>query len=264
MPNLAPKHVERFVRLAEEGFYNGCTFHRVIPGFMIQGGDPKSKDDNLADDGTGNSTLPNLRAEFNQVKHERGVCSTARTNDPNSANCRFFIMHGASPIWMGSTPCGAGSSRAWTWSTRSPRCPRRWATIPQGGGDEARLYRRQRGLPEGGCEAASARPAGRGVPVAPSAGFQCGSAQVASTARPPKKTTQRMDQDQSWRFTIPRIMPMPWRSLPAWGVSPRLMADSSALPRYQAKGPRMAQQTSPRIPRTNEIMPRLLVCAAGG
>lgn len=97
MPNLAPKHVERFVRLAEEGFYNGCTFHRVIPGFMIQGGDPKSKDDNLADDGTGNSTLPNLRAEFNQVKHERGVCSTARTNDPNSANCQFFIMHGASP-----------------------------------------------------------------------------------------------------------------------------------------------------------------------
>ncbi len=97
MPQVAPKHVERFVTLAERGFYNGCTYHRVIPGFMIQGGDPNSKDSDLNNDGTGNSDLPNLKAEFNSVKHEKGICSSARTGDPNSANCQFFIMHAAAP-----------------------------------------------------------------------------------------------------------------------------------------------------------------------
>lgn len=97
LPKLAPRHVERFTQLAGEGFYDGCTFHRVIPGFMIQGGDPNSKDDNLANDGTGDSPLPDLRAEFSAEKHVPGIVSTARTSDPDSANCQFFIMHGSAP-----------------------------------------------------------------------------------------------------------------------------------------------------------------------
>lgn len=101
MPAIAPHHVERFFTLANRGFYNGCTFHRVIPGFMIQGGDPNSKDDNLANDGTGDSDLPNVKAEFSNVKHVPGIVSTARTQDPNSANCQFFIMTGTAPYLDG-------------------------------------------------------------------------------------------------------------------------------------------------------------------
>jgi peptidylprolyl isomerase len=83
-PDLAPGHVERIVELANEGFYDGITFHRVIPGFMAQGGCP---------DGTGmsGSTKPDLQAEFNDEPHVRGVCSMARTNYPHSANSQFFI-----------------------------------------------------------------------------------------------------------------------------------------------------------------------------
>jgi cyclophilin family peptidyl-prolyl cis-trans isomerase len=95
MPDLAPMHVERFTTLADEGFYNGCTFHRVIPGFMIQGGDPNSKDDNLADDGIGGSQLPDVTAEFSSTPHVKGIVSTARSSNPNSANSQFFIMHAA-------------------------------------------------------------------------------------------------------------------------------------------------------------------------
>jgi len=83
-PDLAPGHVERITKLAEQGFYDGVTFHRVIPGFMAQGGDPTGT-------GMGGSDLPNLKAEFNEAPHERGACSMARTNDPNSANSQFFI-----------------------------------------------------------------------------------------------------------------------------------------------------------------------------
>ena len=84
-PDLAPNHVQRIGELANEGYYNGVPFHRVIDGFMAQGGDGKNFD------GTGGSSKPNLKQEFNTEPHARGVCSMARTNDPNSANSQFFI-----------------------------------------------------------------------------------------------------------------------------------------------------------------------------
>ena len=83
-PDLAPGHVERIKELAREGFYDGVVFHRVINDFMAQGGDPTGT-------GSGGSDKPNLRAEFNSEPHVRGVCSMARTNDPDSANSQFFI-----------------------------------------------------------------------------------------------------------------------------------------------------------------------------
>ena len=78
----APNHVTNFLDLAKSHFYDGTTFHRVIPGFMIQGGDPNSKNDDLSDDGTGNGPR-RINAEFNEIHHDRGILSTARTNDPN-------------------------------------------------------------------------------------------------------------------------------------------------------------------------------------
>jgi peptidylprolyl isomerase len=83
-PDLAPGHVERIKELAREGFYDGVVFHRVIPGFMAQGGDPTGT-------GTSGSNKPNLKQEFSAEPHVRGVCSMARTADPNSANSQFFI-----------------------------------------------------------------------------------------------------------------------------------------------------------------------------
>ncbi|MBB5713415.1 peptidylprolyl isomerase [Sphingomonas aerophila] len=85
-PDLAPNHVQRIGELANEGFYDGVPFHRVIPGFMAQGGDGGRGD------GTGGSTKPNLNQEFSAEPHVRGVCSMARTSDPNSANSQFFIV----------------------------------------------------------------------------------------------------------------------------------------------------------------------------
>jgi peptidylprolyl isomerase len=83
--DLAPQHVERIAELANEGFYDGVPFHRVIPGFMAQGGDGGNHN------GTGGSTKPNLPQEFSREPHVRGTASMARTNDPNSANSQFFI-----------------------------------------------------------------------------------------------------------------------------------------------------------------------------
>ena len=83
-PDLAPGHVERITDLANSGFYDGVVFHRVIPGFMAQGGDPSGT-------GTRGSDKPNLEAEFADEPHVRGTCSMARTNDPDSANSQFFI-----------------------------------------------------------------------------------------------------------------------------------------------------------------------------
>ncbi len=83
-PDLAPGHVSRIKELASEGFYDGVVFHRVIPGFMAQGGDPTGT-------GGGGSDKPNLKAEFSAEPHVRGVCSMARTSAPNSANSQFFI-----------------------------------------------------------------------------------------------------------------------------------------------------------------------------
>ena len=83
-PDLAPGHVARITELANEGFYDGVVFHRVIPGFMAQGGDPTGT-------GTSGSKKPNLKAEFSAEPHVRGVCSMARTNQPDTANSQFFI-----------------------------------------------------------------------------------------------------------------------------------------------------------------------------
>lgn len=92
---LAPKHVARFMELAKSGFWNGTTFHRVIPGFMIQGGDPNSKDSDYSNDGMGDPSIPLIPAEFSQTHHSAGILSTARKgNDVNSASSQFFIVHG--------------------------------------------------------------------------------------------------------------------------------------------------------------------------
>jgi peptidylprolyl isomerase len=85
-PDLAPKHVERVKQLAKEGFYDGLKFHRVIPGFMAQTGDPKGT-------GEGGSNYPDLPAEFSQEPYKRGTVGAARTQDPNSANSQFFICY---------------------------------------------------------------------------------------------------------------------------------------------------------------------------
>ena len=82
--DLAPGHVARIAELAGEGFYDGVVFHRVIPGFMAQGGDPSGT-------GSGGSKKPDLKAEFSREPHKRGTCSMARTSAPNSANSQFFI-----------------------------------------------------------------------------------------------------------------------------------------------------------------------------
>jgi peptidylprolyl isomerase len=82
--DLAPGHVERISSLASEGFYDGVVFHRVIDGFMAQGGDPTGT-------GMGGSQLPDIKAEFSREPHIRGVCSMARSSNPNSANSQFFI-----------------------------------------------------------------------------------------------------------------------------------------------------------------------------
>ena len=101
-PEKAPKHVERFKKLAEEGKYNGVVFHRVIDGFMAQTGDVKfgntnSPEFNLSLAGTGGSDLPNLKAEFTDIAHTRGVLSAARSADPDSANSQFFICFDSAP-----------------------------------------------------------------------------------------------------------------------------------------------------------------------
>ena len=90
-PDVAPGHVENFVKLAQDGFYDGSTFHRVIPGFMIQGGDPNSKDDDRSNDGQGGPGYT-IKAEFSDVPHKRGILSMARAQDPNSAGSQFFIV----------------------------------------------------------------------------------------------------------------------------------------------------------------------------
>jgi len=86
-PDVAPAHVERIRTLAGRGFYDGTPFHRVIPGFMAQGGDPTGT-------GTGSSDLPDLKAEFSSLPHLRGTVSAARTNEPDTANSQFFIAFG--------------------------------------------------------------------------------------------------------------------------------------------------------------------------
>ncbi len=89
-PDVAPNHVKIFATLAKQGFYNGTTFHRVIPGFMIQGGDPNSKSPDRATHGMGGPGF-RVKAEFNSKPHKRGTVSMARSNDPDSAGSQFFV-----------------------------------------------------------------------------------------------------------------------------------------------------------------------------
>jgi cyclophilin family peptidyl-prolyl cis-trans isomerase len=91
-PDLAPNHVARIKELTRQGFYDGVVFHRVIPDFMAQTGDPTGT-------GSGGSDLPDLKAEFSNEKHKRGTVSAARTNNPNSANSQFFICFADAP-WL--------------------------------------------------------------------------------------------------------------------------------------------------------------------
>ena len=100
--DVAPNHVKRFKDLAIKGRYDGVVFHRVIDGFMAQSGDVQfgnsnSKEFNLSMAGTGGSELPDLKAEFSDIPHERGVLSAARSADPNSANSQFFICFESAP-----------------------------------------------------------------------------------------------------------------------------------------------------------------------
>jgi cyclophilin family peptidyl-prolyl cis-trans isomerase len=89
-PDKAPNHVRNFIELGEQGYYNGTKFHRVIPGFMIQGGDPNTRTADTSRWGQGGSGK-NLKAEFNDVNHRRGIVSMARSQDPDSASSQFFI-----------------------------------------------------------------------------------------------------------------------------------------------------------------------------
>jgi peptidyl-prolyl cis-trans isomerase B (cyclophilin B) len=91
LPELAPETVRNFEKLAKDGFYDGTLFHRVIPGFMIQGGDPNTKTDNKSSWGTGGPGY-NIKAEFSSRSHLRGIVSMARSQDPNSAGSQFFIV----------------------------------------------------------------------------------------------------------------------------------------------------------------------------
>ena len=100
--DVAPNHAKRFKDLSDQGLYDGVIFHRVIDGFMAQSGDVKFGNSNSKDykpslAGTGGSDLPDLKAEFSDVPHERGILSAARSSDPNSANSQFFICFDAAP-----------------------------------------------------------------------------------------------------------------------------------------------------------------------
>lgn len=90
-PDAAPGHVDNFVKLAKKGFYDGTIFHRVIPGFMIQGGDPNTKGPNTSMYGMGGPGFT-IKAEFNEISHKRGILSMARAQDPDSAGSQFFIV----------------------------------------------------------------------------------------------------------------------------------------------------------------------------
>ena len=97
LPDLAPETVRSFEKLARDGFYDGTLFHRVIPGFMIQGGDPNTKTDNKGSWGTGGPGYA-IKAEFNSRSHRRGIVSMARAQDPDSAGSQFFIVTSDSPF----------------------------------------------------------------------------------------------------------------------------------------------------------------------
>lgn len=96
-PDVAPKHVNNFIELAKKGFYDGTIFHRIIPGFMIQGGDPNSKSPDKSQHGTGGPGYM-VKAEFNEKPHKRGTLSMARSGQPDSAGSQFFICVADAPF----------------------------------------------------------------------------------------------------------------------------------------------------------------------
>ena len=122
LPDKAPDHVKNFLKLAGEGFYDGTTFHRVIPGFMIQGGCPNTKDPGGASGpaGTGGPGY-NIDAEFNDTTHARGVVSMARSQDPNSAGSQFFICVSDSTFLDGQYSAFGRVADAIVSSPRDPR-----------------------------------------------------------------------------------------------------------------------------------------------
>ena len=120
-PEKAPNTVNNFISLANSGFYDGIIFHRVIPGFMIQGGCPKGNGSGGPGYGIQGEFSSN-GFEANDIKHTLGVLSMARAMDPNSAGCQFFIMVDAA-IWTASTPPSASSPRTWRPRWRSPASP---------------------------------------------------------------------------------------------------------------------------------------------
>ena len=97
-PDVAPNHVDNFIQLAKKGFYDGTTFHRIIPRFMIQGGDPNSKDADKSKHGTGDPGYK-VKAEFNDRSHKKGTLSMARSGHPDSAGSQFFICIADTP-WL--------------------------------------------------------------------------------------------------------------------------------------------------------------------
>jgi peptidyl-prolyl cis-trans isomerase B (cyclophilin B) len=99
-PDLAPNHVESFITLAKKGFFDGTTFHRVVPGFVIQGGDPNTKDPDRSKHGMGGPGYQ-IKAEFSDKPHKRGTLSMARSADPNSAGSQFFICVAEAPFLDG-------------------------------------------------------------------------------------------------------------------------------------------------------------------
>ena len=117
-PEVAPNHVNNFIDLAKKGFYDGTTFHRVIPGFMIQGGDPNTKSPDRAKHGMGGPGH-NLKAEFNEKPHKRGTLSMARAADPDSAGSQFFICVAPAPSWINNIRSLERLSLEWRWPTRS-------------------------------------------------------------------------------------------------------------------------------------------------
>jgi peptidyl-prolyl cis-trans isomerase B (cyclophilin B) len=100
-PDVAPKHVENFKKLAREGFYNGLAFHRVIPNFIIQGGDPTTRGDDRSRWGMGEPGQANIPAEFSDRPYVRGTLGAARAQDPDSATSQFFITLKEYPEWNG-------------------------------------------------------------------------------------------------------------------------------------------------------------------
>lgn len=104
-PEISPEHAKNFIEHSRSGLYTGTLFHRVIPGFMIQGGDPNSKDDNPGNDGMGGYSYLGegtmLPAEFNDIPHTRGILSMARSQDVDSAGSQFFVMHAEYPSLNG-------------------------------------------------------------------------------------------------------------------------------------------------------------------